>query len=93
MVLCVCIFAFLCVCVCVGAPSHEYSVSSAAAVTMTELMTVTDVEIAPPLRVRASGCVFLRARLSGNTSIYQINYTANIINISTFQGAAPSPQK
>lgn len=75
-------------------PPHEYSVSCAAAVTMTELMTVTDVAIAPPLlRAPASGCVFLPARLSGNTSIYQINYTANIINISTFQGAAPPLQK
>lgn len=37
----------MCVCVYMRAcgPSHEYSVSSAGAVTMTELMTVTDVEI------------------------------------------------
>lgn len=41
------LFACVCVCVNVCGPSHEYSVSSAAAVTMTELMTVTDVEIVP----------------------------------------------
>lgn len=79
----------MCFRVCVCGPSHKYSVSSTGAVTMTELMTVMDVKIAPP-HVRV---YVLFVRLSRNTRIHQINYAANIINITTFQGMVSSFQK
>lgn len=52
---------------------------------MTELMTVTDVEIVLVPSHYVHVCC-LCVQLGSNSSIHQINYTANIINITTFQG-------